>query len=174
MLERDGYTDNLAYGQVGTDGSTLTGIDSEVDGRDITTFRVTAKWSISDNAELWVMYYDFDEDDDRARITNQVCVTNPLPTTGCLPDEFGFEVPHLLTPTGGLIAWSAGLLPTAESAPSYYPKPPTGLRTMHTDFEPVYQDEEQLWAFGFNYGFSDYNFSMHGAYQERYYLSQQD
>jgi outer membrane receptor protein involved in Fe transport len=174
MLERDGYIDNLADGQVGTDGSTLTGIDSEVDGRDITTFRVTAKWSITDNADLWVMYYDFDEDDDRARITNQVCVTNPLPTTGCLPDEYGFQNVNLLTPTGGLIAFGAGLFPIADSAPSYFPRPTTGLRKMHTDFEPVYQDEEQLWAFGFNYEFSDYRFSTSGAYQERSYLSQQD
>ncbi len=173
-LERDGYIDNLAAGQVGTDGSRLTGIDDEVDGRDITTFRITGEWQITDNANLWLMYYDFDEDDDRARITNQVCVTNTLPTTGCLPDEFGFEPVHLLSTTNGLILWSGGALPLADSAPSKFARPAMGFRKMHTDFQPVFEDEEQLWAFGFNYEFSQFSFGLNGAYQEREYLSRQD
>ncbi|MBD3645997.1 MAG: TonB-dependent receptor plug domain-containing protein, partial [Pseudomonadales bacterium] len=177
-LERDGYIDNRAYGQVGTDGLTIPNIDDDLDGRDITTFRVTAQWNISDNSDLWVMYYDFDEDDDRVRISNQVCVQQSVPVEGCLADEFGFENPHLLTTTGGLfsaIFTGGALLPLANTGPITHPKPADmDLRDQHTDFEPVFQDEEQLWAFGFNYDFDQYSFGLIGAYQEREYLQRQD
>lgn len=95
MLERDGYITNRAFGQVGTDGSTISGIDDDIDGRDIQTMRVTARWDMTENMDLWVMYYNFDEDDDRARITNQVCAQTPIPSLGCEPNEFGFDTPNL-------------------------------------------------------------------------------
>ncbi|MFT7245780.1 MAG: iron complex outermembrane receptor protein [Candidatus Azotimanducaceae bacterium] len=181
MLERDGYTDNLAFGQVADFGvgagvDTIKGIDDNLDGRDINTFRVTGEWAITENANLWVMYSNFSEDDDRARITNQICVTNSVPTTGCTPDGVGFETPHAFTGTGGIIFGSAAGAygPPAATVPSKYQRPAVGLRTMHTDFDPIFQEDEDIYAFGFDYDFGKLRFGMVGAYQEREYLAQQD
>ncbi len=182
-LKRDGFIDNVAHGQVGADGSTLPGINSDVDGRDIYSFRATAKWDINDDASLWVMYSKFSEDDDRARITNQVCKANTLPTTGCLPDEFGFEGPHLGTTTGGIFGGMIGAVQLGDRGNGYpgtvtqydFPKPAgMGFRDMHTDFEPVFQNDEDLWSFGFSYNFGEYNFSLQGATQTTEFLSRQD
>lgn len=179
-LERDGYIDNLAYGQVadlgvGAGVDTIAGIDDDIDGRDITTFRVTAQWEITDDSSLWVMYSDFDEDDDRARLSNQVCVTTELPTTGCEPNGVGFESPHSVTGTGGIIfGLSAGATPLVKSAPRKYTRPEVGFRDMHTDFDPVFQEEEQIIAVGYEYEFEKFTLGISGAYQEREYLAQQD
>lgn len=175
-LSRDGYITNRAAGQVGTDGSTIPNIDDDVDGRDISTFRATARWDITDDMDLWVMYYNFDEDDDRARITNQVCKATSIPTLGCDPNAFGFDNPHLLTTTGGLFAAIyGGLLPLAASGPITHPKPADmGLRDMHTDFEPVWKEEEDTYAFGFNWALDSFTIGLSGAYQEREYLQRQD
>lgn len=180
MLKRDGYIDNLAYGQVADNGvgagvDTIQGIDDDIDGRDIQTFRVTGEWDITDRSTLWLMYTNFDEDDDRARITNQVCVTNPVPTTGCLPDGVGFESPNAFTGTGGIIfGLSAGAIPVGAVAPSKYSRRQPGFRDMHTDFEPVFKEEEEIWAFGFDHEFDRFSLGLTGAYQERDYLAQQD
>lgn len=179
-LERDGYIDNLAYGQVADNGvgagvDTISGIDSDLDGRDITTYRVTAQWEITDDSSLWVMYTDFDEDDDRARVTNQVCVTTKLPTTGCEPNGVGFESPHAVTGTGGIIfGLSVGAFPLVANPTRKYNRPEVGFRKMHTDFDPVFKQEEQILAFGYEYEFENYTLGITGAYQETQYLAQQD
>ncbi len=182
-LERDGYIENTAYKQVADNGvgagvDTISGINSDLDGRDINTFRVTGEWSMTDRANLWVMYSYFDEDDDRARITNQVCKTNSVPTLGCLTDEVAFESPHAYTGTGGII-FGLGAGAYSEFGPTVTQKydvneGDTGFRKMHTDFEPVYQEREDLVAFGFDYEFDSFAFSLQGAYQERDWLYQQD
>jgi iron complex outermembrane receptor protein len=181
-LDRDGYIKNVAFGQVADNGvgagvDTIDGIDSDVDGRDILTYRITAEWEINDRANLWVMFSKFDEDDDRARITNQVCVTNDVPTTGCTPDGVGFETPHAYTGTGGIIfgagAGAYGAVPAAVVT-SKYNRPEVGFRKMHTDFEPRFEEEEDLYAFGFDYEFDNFTLGVTGAYQEREYLAQQD
>lgn len=181
-LDRDGYTKNLAWAQQEEVGLELPLASKRVDGRDLWTLRLTAEWAISDRSNLWVMYSRFDEDSNRARITNQVCVTNPLPTTGCDPNEFGFEQPHLGSTTGGIFGGVAGALPlgvvgTETDFPGLnydFPRPDLSLRTMHTDFEPIFQNEEDVFAFGFDHQFDRYSFSLQGAYQETDYLSQQD
>ncbi len=175
QLERDGYIDNLAYGQVGTGGETLTGIDDDVDGRDHWAARITASWDITDRANLWVSYSEFDEDSDRARITNQVCQTNSLPLQGCLPDGFGFEGPHQGTTTGGIFGGFFGVLPFGQAVnESAFPRPEVGFREMHTDYEPIFQNNEELWTAGFTYEFDQYTFGILGAYQENDYLARQD
>ncbi len=176
QLQRDGYTKNLAHGQVGSNGQTLSGIDGTVDGRDILAYRGTIQWDITDQARVWGLYSRFDEDDDRARITNQVCVQNSLPTTGCLPDEFGWETSHLGATTAGIFAGAAGALPFGAREGSYdFPRPTiNSYRQMHTDFDPIFQNREELWAFGFDFDFSCYSASIIGARRENTYLSQQD
>ena len=178
-LKRDGYTENLAYGQTNAAGQTIPGIDDDIDGRNLWAMRSTLSWDISDRADAWLQYSVFREDDDRTRITNQVCKRNPLPTTGCLPDEFGWETPHLGATTAGIFAGAAGALPPGVSGadPALYdfPRPSiNSFRKMHTDFEPVFQMKEDLWSFGFNYGFDNLDFSVIGAVRDYEALSQQD
>ena len=175
QLERDGYIDNLAYGQVGTGGQTIRGIDDDVDGRDHWAARITASWDITERANLWVAYSEFDEDSDRARITNQICQTNTLPLQGCVPGGFGFESPHQGTTTGGIFGGFFGALPFGDPAPaSDFPRPELGFRDMHTDYEPIFENNEELWTAGFSYDFEQYSIGILGAYQETDYLARQD
>ena len=83
-LERDGYTQNLAGGQV-------PGIADDLDGRDLYSFRATGVWRITDQTEAWLSYEKFDEDDDRMFVHNQVCKTSPVPADGCVPGEYALE-----------------------------------------------------------------------------------
>ena len=179
QLNRDGYIENLAYGQTDSAGNTLPGIDDDVDGRDILALRATLGWDLSDRASAWLLYSRFEEEDDRVRITNQVCARNPLPTTGCLPDAFGWQQPHLGATTAGIFAGLAGALPIGAdgSNPALYdyPRPRiNGFRQMHTDFEPVFNDNEKLWAFGAEYNFDSLQLSAIGARRYGEYLSRQD
>ena len=87
-LDRDGYINNLAQGQV-------PNVDGDLDGRDVYSFRITPEWRISDRTTVWAIYEQTREDDDRVRISNQICKTNPLPTTACDPDAFGLEAPNV-------------------------------------------------------------------------------
>ncbi len=178
-LDRDGYIKNLAHGQTDAAGNTLPGIDDDIDGRDVTAIRATFAWDVTDRLDLWVQYSRFEEDDDRARITNQVCERNALPTTGCTADGFGFDTPHLGATTGGIFGGAAGALPAgvdgSDPALYAYPKPPiSNFRQMHTDFEPIFEDEEDLWTAGLNLAFDSFDIGLLGAYQERVYRSQQD
>lgn len=178
-LKRDGYTENLAYGQTNAAGQTIPGIDEDIDGRNLWAMRSTLAWDVTDRADVWIQYSVFREDDDRTRITNQVCKRNPLPTTGCLPDEFGWETPHLGATTAGIFAGAAGALPPGVSGadPALYdfPRPFVGsFRKMHTDFEPVFQMKEDLWSFGFNHDFDSLQFSVVGALRDYDALARQD
>lgn len=178
-LLRDGFIENLAYGQVDAHDRTLPDIDQDIDGRDIGGTRATLNWDLTDRAAMWVMFSRFAEDDDRARISSQVCKRSALPVTGCLPDEFGWEQPHLGTTTFGIFAAAAGAMPFGVdgSDPSLYdyPRPAiTGYRQMHTDFEPVYESDEDLLAFGFTYEFDLFDFTLIGADSNTGYISQQD
>ena len=175
-LTRDGYIKNVAYGQVDGAGRSLSGIDGDVDGRDIWAARGSITWEINDRARAWALYSLFREDDDRARITNQVCARNPLPTTGCLPDEFGFQMPHLGSTTPGIFAGIAGALPIGAALGAYdFPRPViNGFREMHTDFDPVFVTDEDLWSAGVDYDFDNFAVSVVGAWREYEYLSRQD
>ena len=182
-LDRDGYINNTAGDMVGPGGERLAGIDSDVDGRDLYSYRITGEWAISDRANLWVMYQRFDEDSDRVRVTNQICSKNSLPTIGCVPGEFGFDAPHLGSTTGGIFGGLLGALPlgvqgneTNVPGLNYdFPQPANmGFRDMHTDFEPVFQNEEDLFAFGFDYEFNNISVGIIGSILETDYLAQQD
>ena len=175
-LARDGYMDNLAYGQTGPGGETLSGISETLDGRDILSYRATISWEINDNAKVWGLYHRFEEDDDRARITNQVCEQNTLPTTGCTADGFGWGTPHLGSTTAGIFAGAAGALPFGVRDGSYdYPRPPiSGFRQIHTDFQPIFRFDEELMAFGLEFDVGDLSATLGGARRESDYLAQQD
>ena len=176
QLRRDGYVENVAYGQRDDSGNTLPGIDDDVDGRNIRAARASFAWQPTDRLSAWLLYSHFYENDDRVRISNQVCVRNPLPTTGCLPDEFGFETPHLGATTAGIFAGLAGALPIGAATGSYeFPRPAIdGFREMHTDFEPLFDQEEALWEFGANYAFDSFDISLVGAKRDNDVLLRQD
>lgn len=177
-LDRDGYTKNLAAGQFGLDGRTLDGIDDDIDGRDILDFRITAAWQINDRADLWVMYNRFDEDDDRARITNQICVRNPIPLQGCQPDEVGFDSPNGSTGLATILAAIYGLVPIgpADIGVANWPRPTDeiGLRSMHTDFEPVFDNQQDTFLGGFNYEFDNFTLGIVGGYYDTEAIFRQD
>lgn len=180
-LDRDGYIENTAFGQVADNGvgagkDTISGIDDDIDGRDLYSARLTGEWAISDNANLWVMLARFNEKDDRARITNQVCKTNPVPTLGCLANEFGFEEPNAYAGTGGIIFGLGGNLYSGFGATveQKYDRGATGFRKQHTDFEPVFKEREDIVAFGFDYALEAGDISVLGAWQERDFLARQD
>ncbi|MFX3657894.1 MAG: TonB-dependent receptor [bacterium] len=187
-LERDGYIENTAHGQVGDcliPGSTqanpqtqpcqIGGIDDDIDGRDITTFRITGLWQITDNASAWLQYSRFKEDDDKVRITNQVCEKNTIPTIGCLPDGFGFDTPHAGTTTGGIFGGLNGAVLLGDRTPAAAFVPPSrGFRKMHTDFEPIYKYDEDLWTAGFDYDFEKFRVGLLAGYQKSDYVSRQD
>ena len=176
QLSRDGYIENLAHGQVSTRGEELSGIKETLDGRDILAYRATLSWEINDNAKVWGLYSRFEEDDDRARITNQVCEQNVLPTTGCTADGFGWDSPHLGATTAGIFAGAAGALPFGVPEGEYdYPRPDiNGFREIHTDYQPVYQQDEDIFAFGIEFDVGDLSATLNGARRDGELLSQQD
>ncbi len=178
-LDRDGYIENLAHEAVGANGSTIPGIDDDIDGRDILSWRATFAFDLTDQTSGWVQYSRFEEDSDRARITNQVCKRNTLPTTGCVADEFGFDAPHLGATTGGIFGGLVGALPLGAdgSDPSLfnYPAPQLdGFRQMFTDMDPVYQSEEDLVLVGFEHEASAFTVGLLGAWQQTEFFSRQD
>jgi len=187
-LERDGYIENTAYGQTGdclVPGSTIdnpqtypcqiANIDDDIDGRDITTFRITGLWEINERATAWLQYSRFEENDDKVRITNQVCERGELPIVGCKPDGFGFEAPHAGTTTGGIFGGLNGAVTLGDPTPTKAFNPPSrGFRKMHTDFEPIYRYNEDLWTAGFNYDFDQYRVGILAGYQKSDYVSLQD
>ena len=182
-LERDGYIDNEAAGQIGVDGRVLStslfgdSLQDEVDGRDQTDFRITARWDINDNASFWIMYSKYDEDSNRTRINNQVCVKGSLPTYGCDPDGVGFDQPYETAKVGPTLAALYGLLPVSPDGTGVYnwPRPVIDdLRTMHTDFEPLFENEIEQWSMAFEYQFEKFTLGIVGGYSESSYLTQQD
>ena len=178
-LTRDGYIENLAFGQTDLAGNRLPGIDGDIDGRDVLALRATLAWEITDRAGAWLQFHMLDEDDDRARISNQVCARNSIPTTGCLPDGFGFDAPHFGATTAGIFAGGVGALPLgvdgSEAALLDFPRPDiSGFRQMHTDFDPVFQERDDLFAWGFDYDFGGVTLDLIGAVQKSEGLSRQD
>ena len=178
-LTRDGYTENTAFGQTSPSGETLPMITETMDGRDLFAVRGTLSIDLTDDMSLWVMYSHFEEDSDRARIINQVCDRNSLPTTGCRPNNFGLENPHLGATTAGIFAGLQGSIPLGASGAGNslfdYPRNPlTSLRQIHTDFQPVFQEKEQILSFGLNHSVGDLFMSLIGGVRESDYLSRQD
>ena len=178
-LDREGYTKNLAYGQRDSEGNTLPGIDGDVDGRGIAAARATLSWDLTDRVSAWLQYHRTNEEDDRARITNQVCARNPLPTAGCLADAFGRDTPHLSATTAGIFAGLGGMLPLgadgSQTALYDFPRPSMdSFREMHTDFEPVFWQKEEVWAFGLNWDFAEYRASLIGGRRVNDFIAQQD
>ncbi len=164
-LSRDGYTDNKYK---------APGIDNNVDGRGMYSYRISGLWDITDNANAWFLYSKFHEDDNRTRITNQVCATNPLPTSGCQTDKFGLQGVNQGSTTGGIFFGLAGALPLGEATAPGLTRPKLGLRDMWTDFNPKYYYDENIISGGVNYEFDKFTVSLIGGVQDTNFRSLQD
>ena len=183
-LDRDGYVDNKAAESISTlDGSRLAGIDDDIDGRDIQSYRVTWSWDPTENSNFWVMYNYTEEDSDRSRISNQVCKQTALPTLGCEPDQFGFDSPHTGSTTGGLFFMlnGFGTLPLGANGDNGvngvvrdHVAPQLDLRTVFTDLEPEFYNEEKNVSFGFEYEFENFSVGILGSYGESNYYASTD
>ncbi len=168
-LDRDGYTDNLAGGQV-------PGVASEIDGRDLYSVRASATWRVTEATEIWGLYERFDEDDDRMLTHNRRCKTALRPTTrtGCEPGEWGLEPnnPNQARFQTSITNGLRGVIPLgardAETGLTFaYPRPEiTNLRDVHIDFAPVYEFEQNLWQLGASHDFDWATLSFIGSYQD--------
>ena len=129
------------------------------------------------------MYNYSEEEDDRARLTNQVCQRTALPTLGCEPDGFGFDSPNLGSTTGGLFFMLNGFntLPLGAAGINGqqgivydHVAPELGLRSVFTDTEPVFYNEEKNFSFGFDYEFENISVGILGSYGEGVYNASMD
>jgi outer membrane receptor protein involved in Fe transport len=145
---RDGYTDIVAGPNNG----------GTVDGRNLYSLRASLFWEIGENTDLSIMAQTFNEDDDRSRISKQMCLkdTRPFPfSQGCLGTGLGFESPNTSASLGGIFTF----LPAILGAPTFnlFPvgadgaagavNPPnlrevaTGVLPTHKAYETQYQGE---------------------------------
>lgn len=178
-LERDGYTKNLAYNQVGRDGETLPGLSEYLDGRDSSVIRATIGGQLTEKFSGWFMWERYEEDSDRSRIKNQICIRNELPTIGCTANGVGFESPHLGANTGGIFGGAIGAVPlgvSGEDTSMFNWVRPSNLdlRSVHTDFHPVFQNVENILAYGFEYDTLNFNLGVIGAKKTWDILSMND
>ncbi len=176
-LERDGYTDNLAGGQV-------PGVPSDIDGRDLYSVRASATWRITDRTEFWGMYERFDEDDDRMFTQNRLCKTalTPAPRDGCEPGEFGLEArnPNYSRLETAVSNGIRGIIPLGARDASTglifrYPRPVINdLRDVHLDLAPSYEFDQDLFQLGLRHALDWGELSINGSYQEWDWLAIHD
>ena len=179
-LDRDGYIENVAYGQTDANGNTLSGIDDDIDGRDITALRATFRWQPTDRADFWVQYNRFrgKTTTGQGSPTRCACATSCPPRAACRMSSASTNRTSAPPRAAYSRRWPAHCL-RASTAPI----PPCtrsrsraidGFREMHTDYDPVFSDEEDLWTAGLSYEFDSFMVNLNGAYQTRDFVSRQD
>ena len=169
-LSRDGYTRNL-----------FVESDGDIDGRNQNAVRLSLRWE-GENTTIDFMHADGEEDSDRARITNQVCLQNPIPTYGCQPNKFGRDGVNPSSTTGTLyLAFGGGAILGANTAALeagghfQFPRPKmTSLRDIHTDFEPTFDQEGSSTFLTINHDLDNYRITLNLATAEGSYDSRQD
>jgi outer membrane receptor protein involved in Fe transport len=171
MLERDGYVDNRFDG-------------AEYDDRDLWSGRLAFNWLATDSTEINVFWQHFEEDDNRMRTSNQTCVkdTRPFPLSlGCAPmnDIENYEVLNTNGQLGGLLAF----LQPAPGVATFLPfnqdvfenaTRTDDLREINTEFEPVYEMEEDIYNIEIVHDWNDYTFTVNAGYQEIELFTQTD
>lgn len=171
-LDRDGYIENLADGQVPE-------VDDDLDGRDVYSFRVTPRWDVTERTSLWAMYEHTREDDDRVRISNQICQATTLPIVGCDPDAFGLDPVNQASTGFAIIAAFSDMIPLGASDAATglnfdVPRPKVGIREQHTDLEPVFEIDADQWIFGIDHTFDSADLTVLSGYRDRLVSSLQD
>ena len=153
----------------------------DIDGRDQEDYRISLRWE-GDSTSIDLMHQSYDEDSDRARITNQVCKENPLPTYGCLSDQFGRDGINPGSSTGTMYISFGGIFPLGQNSSALnalglyqYPRPSNmNLRQMHSDFEPIFKSESEQTYLTISQDVGDYTFTFNYAEAEGTLDSQQD
>jgi len=162
-LSRDGYIENKA-------ADDIPGIHDDMDSRHYDAHRLTLEWHPMDKLTAWLMYSNFSEDDSKVRIHNQVCKTNDLPTTGCVPNAFGLEPTHPGARLDVFVASAvAGAIPLgardAESGLAYeFPRPSLDLRSQHDDVNPSFKHDEKAWLISFEWSPGPFVAELNGSY----------
>jgi outer membrane receptor protein involved in Fe transport len=165
-LQRDGYIENTAGGQI-------PGVKKDVDGRDQYQLRLTGVWQISETTEAWIMYDRFDEDSSRAWDAPAVCKQSALPVNvGCEPNQFGRDLPHPgWSFLGVLMGLEDNLVPLgardAATGLNYeFPRPALGAREVHWDGNSDFRLKEEIWNFGFERHEDRWSWDVVAGYQQ--------
>jgi outer membrane receptor protein involved in Fe transport len=163
-LKRDGYIENKAGGQI-------PGVDDDTDGRDYHSARATAQWQINDRADLWVMYDRHDADSSRVTSVIFDCKQSSLPASGCELDQSGREPIHPgATPLGVLLALEGAIPLGARNTDTGlqfdFPIPRLGRREIHQDGNDEWELKEEIWAFGINWVFDQWELDVTGGHQQ--------
>lgn len=171
-LKRDGFTKNLATDQV-------QGIDEDMDGRNLWSSRITAKWWITDAWSFSVMHNHYDEDDDRLLAHAMVCEQNPLPAIGCVPGGRGFDPSHPYAGFEGFVAADLGVLdPGARDVSTGLLvdvlRPEVDFRQQHTDFNPIYTRNEDVITGSLEWVGERFSFELSGGFYDQKLLFQHD
>ncbi len=177
-LQREGMIENLYTGpEVQAD---------DVDGRDLWSLRATIAADVTDTTYVNFMWSRFNEDDNRARITKQLCNATDTPQLGC--DWRGSletqraDRPYPQSSAGGLFASYSGLTPWGETPASQNPYTPQlqkrlndDLRAVYTDMDPTYQADERTFLLTVAQELpSDLSLNIIAAYHEVEQNSSQD
>lgn len=167
-LQRDGMIKNLYDGpEVQFDN---------VDGRDLYSIRATIAADITDTTYATFLWSRFAEDDNRARITKQLCNATDTPQLGCgwrgSLETQRADRPYPQAVAGGLFAAYNKLTPWGPTPASQDPYTPelqerlnNDLRTVYTDMDPQYQADEQTYILNVTQELpEDLSFNFIGAY----------
>lgn len=161
-VKRDGYGHNNVTG-------------NDVDGRDLWSTRLSARWKPTERFTADVMWERFNEDDNRDRVGKQLCIKDPgltslagVPTNlagrstqlylsqGCLPGNLHGanalqEVNSAATLGGGL-----GILTGLITGDAYAGKQQDpNLRNIESAFDPMYQAKSDVVMATLDYRLTD-------------------
>ena len=166
MLERDGFTENQFPGKEGED----------IDGRDITSWRMTVSAELSENTTATFTYYNFEEDDNRARIGKQMCAETETPVYGCNPFKIRYGQPKGASDLSGVWGAIAGL--NTWSPLDYAANNLTrsqDLRETYQNIDPVYKASEDTYILEVETdAIENFTVTARAAYSESSVFSQQD
>ncbi|MEI6486262.1 MAG: TonB-dependent receptor [Sphingomonadales bacterium] len=166
-LKRDGYTQNLYD-------------NSKLDGRDLYGIRGSIRWQPTENTTIDAMAYYFHENDNRSRVSKQLCQTDPTGVLGCLPGRLdsGYTNSNstfvgtltsreFLTTQGGAAFGALGLGSLYGPDPYNYAGNvnPASVRQVRTDYAPKYFADEEQYMLRIQQNFGGIKAQLTGMYQ---------
>lgn len=165
-VKRDGYTENVAE-DVGFDN---------IDGRDQFSIRSSTTFEFSDSAKGFLFAQYFKENSDRGPRTGVLCTSDPV--LGCDNNSVSRQYPNTdfidgsiangaLAPTLAALGYSTRsdfYNTNLDGSPRTNPSDP---RKVRQDYQPMFNAEDLLVSFEFNYEFADHVFTSVTAYHDR-------
>ena len=158
----------------------MTGND--IDDREQWSVRGSFRWEIGERTVLDVIGHRFEEDSSRSRSQKQLCIQDPSPILGCIPDGTAFQPVQPFATAGTLLSSDLILGPLGlfQFADSIDLDPndgtnPADLRKVRLQLEPEYESYETFAMFELQHELTDtLDLNFIGAYQETKVLSRQD